>query len=89
MKQPLKHLLSAVVIAFAAQHVGNVLDMGCRLAARLEQGLDYAAVARRAQCATSAAARTLVGRALARIDALLREDGFDLRHVRPAGRRRQ
>lgn len=40
--------------------------------ARIEQGLDYEAVARHAQCASPAAARIMVGRALNRVAADLR-----------------
>jgi hypothetical protein len=42
------------------------------LAARLEEGLDYAGVARVAPCASPAAARALVGRALERVVAEIR-----------------
>ena len=42
------------------------------LTARLERGLDYAAVAAQAQCASAAAARALVGRALGRVVAEMR-----------------
>jgi RNA polymerase sigma factor (sigma-70 family) len=37
------------------------------LTARIEEGLDYAAVARRARCASAGAARVMVGRALTRV----------------------
>jgi DNA-directed RNA polymerase specialized sigma24 family protein len=40
--------------------------------ARLEEGLDYAAVARSAGCASPAAARIMVGRALERVTAEIR-----------------
>lgn len=45
--------------------------------ARLERGLDYAAVAKHAQCASAAAARVLVGRALARVVAGMRGGTID------------
>jgi RNA polymerase sigma factor (sigma-70 family) len=42
------------------------------LVARIEEGLDYAAVARRAGCASAGAARVMVGRALTRVWAQVR-----------------
>ena len=70
--------------------------------ARLERGLDYAAVAKCARCASTAAARVLVGRALTRMavhirsagaldpafSAATRVDGCRSRTPSPARRRR-
>ena len=52
------------------------------LQARIERGLDYAAVARRAKCASPAAARAMVGRALERVVTEMRAP---LAPVDPAG----
>lgn len=70
---PLNILLAAE--AYARYRAAlSALSPRARLAvtARLEQGLDYETVARLAQCASAAAARVLVGRAVTRVGERMR-----------------
>jgi RNA polymerase sigma factor (sigma-70 family) len=69
--------LDAVIVAETyARYRAAVARLSPReaaaLTARIEEGLGYAAVARRARCASAGAARVMVGRALARVWAEVR-----------------
>jgi RNA polymerase sigma factor (sigma-70 family) len=72
-RSPLGAMLAAEAYARYRHAVSRLSPRAQRaLAARLEEGLDYGGVARVAPCASPAAARALVGRALERVVAEIR-----------------
>ena len=71
---PVDALLSAELIARYRAALATLSPRErTALRARLERGLAYRDVARRAGCVSSGAARVMVGRALARVEAQIRK----------------
>jgi DNA-directed RNA polymerase specialized sigma24 family protein len=92
----LAHTTSPLDTMIAAQLIARYRDAVARLSprertalqARIERGLGYDEVAKCAKCASSGAARVMVGRAMARVEAELRGVRSNGRASEPARPRR-